>query len=243
MINRGLTFSVIQIISFILSFFVLAVALAGSHGNLYFSNIGGTVALLMTIILSVPLLYLFAQRKKLQNKKLSFIIATTLFSLAMTAIYIGLPNITKQFVIDKSNINIISVNKDNDLTINLKLQPELFDRVGIEASINKASNVEFKRLDLEIYDNKNKTVSPVFRSLAWDSLHNKTIQMDSFFEINDYSKMNKFSLSGQYSIKYTDSLKIQIDYTFIKNGKTISRNKQFRVRIANHLTLEKLIEY
>ncbi len=243
MTKRVLAFSAIQIIALLLSFFVLAFALAGSHGRLYFSNAGGTVALIMTILLSIPLLYLFSQRNKLQRKNLLFIIATLLFILAMTAIYVGLPNVTKQFIIDKNNINNISVYKDNDLTINFALKPEMFDRVSIEAIINKGSDIEFTKFDLTIYNDKNEIVKPVFRPLAWDSLHNETIQMNSFFEINNFSKMNKFALTGQYSIEHTDSLKMQVDYTFTKYGQTVSNNRQFGVRIANHLALEKLIKY
>ncbi|MDB5276123.1 MAG: hypothetical protein JWR61_1078 [Ferruginibacter sp.] len=243
MTKRVLTFSAIQITALLLSFFVLAFALAGSHGRLYFSNAGGTVALIMTVLLSIPLLYLFSQRNKLQSKKLLLIIAALLFILAMTAIYAGLPNMTKQFIIDKDNINHISLYKENDLTVEFKLQPEMFDRVSIEAIITKGSDIEFIKFDLTIYNDKNEIVKPAFRPLAWDSLHSEPIQMNSFFEINNFSKMNKFALSGQYSIEHTESLKMQVDYTFTKNGETISNNKQFRVRIANHLTLEKLIEY
>jgi hypothetical protein len=243
MTKRVLTFSAIQILALLLSFFVLAFALAGSHGRLYFSNAGGAVALIMTLILSIPLLYLFTQRHKLQNKKLLFIIATLLFVLAMTAIYVGLPTITKQFIVDKDSINQVSLYKHNDLTVEFKLQPEMFDRVSIEAIINKGSDIEFTKFDLTIYNDKNEIVKPVFRPLAWDSLHSETIQMNSFFEINNFSKMNKFALSGQYSIEHTDSLKMQVEYTFTKNGQTVSNNKQFGVKVANHLTLEKLIEY
>lgn len=243
MIKRGLTFSVIQIIALLLSFFIFSFALVGSHGRLYFSNVGGTVALIITVILSVPLLYLFTQRHHLQNKKSLFIIATLVFSLAMAAIYIGLPNVTKQFIINKSDINNISLYKDNDLAINIRLQPEMFDRVGVEANIDKGSNIEFKKIDLTIYNNKDEIIKPVFPPLAWDSLHGETIEMSSFFEINDHSKMNKFSLSGQYSIEHIDSISMKIDYTFIKNGQTISNNKQFEVRIASHLMFDKLIEY
>src|SRR5947207_3097889 len=107
MIKRALTFSAIQVIALLFSFSVLAFALAGSHGRLYFSNGGGTIALIITIILSVPLLYLFIQRQKLQNKTSLFIIAIILFSLALTFLYAGLPNITKQFIIDKNYINDI----------------------------------------------------------------------------------------------------------------------------------------
>lgn len=243
MTKRVLIFSAIQIIALLLSFFVLAFALAGSHGRLYFSNAGGTVALIMTILLSIPLLYLFSQRNKLQNKKLLFIIATLLFILAMTAIYVGLPTMTKQFVIDKGNINHVSLYNDNGLTVEFKLQPEMFDRVSIEAIINKGSDIEFTKFDLTIYNDKNEIIKPVFRPLVWDSLHSETIQMNSFFEINNFSKMNKFALTGQYSIEHTDFLKMQVDYTFTKNGQGISKNKQFGVKVANHLTLEKLIEY
>jgi hypothetical protein len=242
MVKRALTFSVIQIFALLLSFFLLAFAIAAGH-PLYFSNVGGTVALIMTVILSLPLLYLFTQRHKLKNKKLLFIIATLLFILTMAAIYVGLPTMTREFIIDKSNINQVSLYKDDDLTVDFKLQPEMFDRVGIEASINKISDIQFKKLDLAIYNDKGEIVKPVFRPLAWNSLHSETIQMDSFFEINDYSKLNKFALSGQYSIEHTDSLKMQVDYTFTKNGQSISNKKKFRVKIANHLTLEKLIEY
>lgn len=243
MTKRVLTFSAIQIIALLLSFFVLAFALAGSHGRLYFSNAGGTVALIMTIILSIPLLYLFTQRHNLQNKKTLFIIATLLFILAMAVVYVGLPDMTKQFIIDKNNINGISVYKHNDLTVNFALEPEMFDRVGIEVSISKTNNIQLNKLDLTVYNDKSEIVKPVFNPLAWDSLHSETIQMNSFFEINDYSKMNKFTLSAQYSIEHTDSLKIKVDYTFTKSGQTNSETKQFGVRIINHLTLEKLIEY
>src|SRR6476469_1933584 len=147
MTKRVLTFSAIQIISVLLSFFILAFALAGSHGRLYFSNVGGTVALIITVILSIPLLYLFTQRLKLQNNKLLFIIATLLFTLAMTAIYIGLPSMTKQFIIDKDKINQVSLYKDNNLTVDFKLQPEMFDRVSIEASMNKGSNIDITKLN------------------------------------------------------------------------------------------------
>jgi hypothetical protein len=243
MTKRVLTFSAIQIVALLLSFFVLGFALAGSHGRLYFSNAGVTVALIITILLSLPLFYLFIQRHKLQKKKLLFIIATLLFILAMTAIYVGLPNMTKQFIVDKDNINQVSLYKDNSLTVDFKLQPEMFDRVSIEAIINKGSNIEFTKFDLTIYNDKNEILKPVFRPLAWDSLHSETIQMNSFFEINNFSKMNKFALTGQYSIEHTDFLKMQVDYTFTKNGQAISKNKQFGVMVANHLTLEKLIEY
>ena len=243
MTKRILIFLTIQIIALILSFFVLVFALAGSHGQLYFSDAGGTVALIMTVTLTIPLLYLFSQRHKLQNKKALFIIATLLFILAMTAIYVGLPNMTKQFIVDKDNINQVSLYKDNNLTVELKLQPEMFERVSIEAIINKESNIEFTKFDLTIYNDKNEIVNSVFRPLAWDSLHSETIQMSSFFEINNFSKMNKFALTGQYSIEHTDFLKMQVDYTFTNNGQAISKNKQFEVKIANHLTLEKLIEH
>lgn len=243
MTKRVLTFSAIQILALLLSFIVLAFALAGSHGRLNFSNAGVTVALIMTLILCIPVLYLFTQRHKLQNKKLLFIIAALLFILAITAIYVGIPNITKQFIIDKDNINQVTLSKDNDLTVELKLQPEMFDRVSVEAIINKGSDIEFTKFDLTIYNDKNEIVQPVFRPLAWDSLHSETIQMNSFFEVNEFSKMNKFALSGQYSIEHTDSLKMQFEYTFIKNGQTVSNNKKFEVKVANHLTLEKLIEY
>ena len=243
MTKRILTFSAIQILALLLSFFVLAFALVGSHGRLSFLNGGGTVALIMTVILSIPLLYLFAKRQKLHNKKPLFIIATLLFMLAMTVIYVGLPKMTKQFIIDKDHINEISVYKDNDLTVGFILQPEMFDRVGIEATINKASNIEFEKLDLTIYNEKNQILKPVFRPLAWDSLHNETIQMNSFFEIKSFSKINRFALSGQYSIEYLDSLKMRAEYVFTKNGHTVSNTKLFGVRIANRFTLEKLIEY
>ena len=230
-------------IALLLSFFVLAFALAGGHGRLYFSNAGGTVALIMTITLCIPLLYLFTQRHKLKNRKAFFIIAALIFILAMTVIYVGLPYVTKQFIIDRKNINNISVYNDKDLTVNFRLEPEMFDRVAIEASISKISGIELNKLDLTIYNDKNEIVKPVFQPLAWDSLHSETIQMESFFEINDYTKMNKYALSGQYSIEHTDSLRINIDYAFTKNGQTIYNNKQFGVRIGNHLTLEKLIKY
>lgn len=238
-----LTFSGIQIISLLLAFFALMVSLAGSHGHLFFSNIGGTIALITTIILSIPLLYLLTQRRKFQNKKLLLSIATLLFILSLTVIYIGLPVLTKQFIIEKNKINKVSIYQDNHLTVNFELEPEMFDRVDIEASISKTSGIEFNKFNMTVYNDKNEIVKPVFQPLAWDSLHSETIQMDSFFEINDYSKMNKFALSGQYPIAHTDSLKINIDFAFTKNGQTISNNKQFGVRIANHLTLEKLIEY
>jgi hypothetical protein len=243
MTNRGWTFSAIQIATLLFSFFILIFTLVGSHGRLYFYNVGGIVALIMTIILSVPLLYLFTKRHKLQNKKLLFIIATLIFGLAITVIYIGLPIMTKQFIIDKSFINYVSLIKDNELTVDFKLSPEMFDRVYIEANINKEGDIEFKKLNLTIYNDKNEIVKPVFHPLAWDSLLSETIQMDSFFEITEYSKMNKFALSAQYSIEHTDSFKMQVAFTFTKNGQTISNNKQFGVRIANHLKLEKLIEY
>jgi hypothetical protein len=197
----------------------------------------------MTIILSIPLLYLFTKRHKLKNKKLLFIIATIIFCFSIAVIYVGVPTITKQFIIDKSYINYVSIYKGNDLTVDFKLLPEMFNRVSIEASINKKNEIEFKRLDLTIYNDKNEIVKPVFQPFAWDSLHNETIQMDSFLEINQYSKMNRFALSGQYSIEHTDSLKMQVAYTFTKNGQAISNNRRFGVRIANHFVFEKLIEY
>jgi hypothetical protein len=243
MLRQGLTFTVIQIIAILLSIFVLGFALAGSHGKLYFSNGGGTVALIITIILSLPLLYLFIQRHRLQNKKLLFTIAITLFVLGLIAIFVGIPNKTKQFIIDKSNINNVSIYKDNDLTIDFKFEEEMFDRVGIEASIIKANSIELTKLDLNIYNNKGEIVKPVFRPLAWDSLHHETIQMDSFFEINNYTKLNQFALTGQYSIEHTDSLKMQVDYSFIKNGQTITKNKKVGISIDNHLVLDRLIEY
>jgi hypothetical protein len=243
MLKRGLTFSIIQVIAVLLSLFVLGFALAGSHGRLYFSNVGGIVALVLTIILSLPLFYLFIQRHKLQNKKLLFIIAILLFVLGLTAIYAGIPNMTKQFIIDKSNINNVSIHKDNDFTIDFKLEEEMFDRVGIEASVSKSSSIELKKLLLTIYNNKKEIVRPVFPPLAWDSLHHETIQMDSFFEMNNYTKLNQFALTGEYSIEHTDSLEMQVDYTFTKNGQIISKNKKVGISIANHLVLERLIEY
>jgi hypothetical protein len=112
-----LIFSAIQIVALLLSFLVLAFALVGSHGRLYFSNAGGTVAFVMIVVLSVPLLYLFTQRRKLQNKKLLFTIATLIFGLAMAIIFVGIPNMSKQFIIDETNINKVLIYKDNNLAV------------------------------------------------------------------------------------------------------------------------------
>ena len=243
MINRGLTFSIIQIIAILLSLFVLGFTLAGSHGRLYFSNGGGTVALIITIILSLPLLYLFFQGHNLKNKNLLFIIAIVIFGFAMTAVYVGLPTMTKQFIIDTNNINNVSIYRDNGLTIDFKLQQEIFDRVSIEAHIKKESNIELKKLNLTISNNKGEIIKPVFPPLAWDSLNNETIQMQSFFETNDYTKMNQFSLTGQFSIESIDSLEMKIDLAFTKSGQLISKSKQIGIGIANHLMLSRLIEY
>jgi hypothetical protein len=243
MIKPILKFSAIQIIALLLSFFVLTFALVGSHGRLYFSNAGGTVALIMTIILSIPLICLFSQRHKLRHRKLSFIIATVIFILAMSVIYVGLPHVTKRFIIDKQNINKFSIYRDADLTISFALKPEMFDRVGIEASINKTNIIQLDKLDLTVYNDKGGILKPVFKPLAWDSLHHETIQMDSLFEINNFSKMNKFALSGQYSIEHSNSLKIRVAYTFSKNGQITSDYKELGIRITNHLTMVKLIKY
>jgi len=243
MINRGLTFSIIQIITILLSLFVFGFTLAGSHGRLYFSNGGGTVALIITIILSLPLLYLFFQGHYLKNKNLLFIIAIAIFGFAMTVVYVGLPTMTKQFIIDTNNINNVSIYRDNGLTIDFKLQQEIFDRVSIEAHIKKESNIELKKLYLTISNNKGEIIKPVFPPLAWDSLNNETIQMQSFFETNDYTKMNQFSLTGQFSIESIDSLEMKIDLAFTKSGQLISKSKQVGIGIANHLMLSRLIEY
>jgi hypothetical protein len=243
MLKQGFTFSIIQTISVLLSLFILSFALAGSHGKLYFSNVGGTVAVVITIILSLPLVYLFIQRDKLQKRKFLFIIASLLFLLCIATIYVGLPNMTKQFIIDKNNIDTVSIYKNNDLTIDLKFEEEMFDRVGIEASINKTSNIEFTKLDMTIYNAKGAIVKPVFRNSVLDSLHHERIQMDSFFQMNAYTKLNHFFLTGQYSIENIDSLEIEVDFIIRQNGQTISRNKKMGIKIANHLVLERLIEY
>lgn len=150
---------------------------------------------------------------------------------------------TKRFLIEKSNVNFISFHNGNDLKVDFKLQPELFDRVYIEAFVDKKSGMEIKQFELVVYNGKNKIINPVFKPLAWDSLHSSTIQMDSFFEINDYSTKNRFGLSGQYSIEHTDSLKMHIDCIYSIGGKVISIYKQFGVKIEDCLALEKLIQY
>jgi hypothetical protein len=113
-------------------------------------------------------------------------------------------NSTKQFIIDKNDINKVSIIQNQSLKINLKLEPEMFERVAIEASISKADSIVIKNIDLTIINDQKQIIDPVFQPLAWDSSHFETIQMNSFCEINEYTKMNKFALSAQYSIEQTD---------------------------------------
>src|ERR1700688_1274142 len=132
MIKKVLTYSVIQNVTFLFTFYLLVIAVSGSHGHLTFTNIGGIIALIATLILSFPLLYLFIQRNNLPNKRILFNIAILFFALAVFIIYIGIPNMTKQFVIDESSTNNFSIYKNEDLTVHFKLEPEIFDRVSIE---------------------------------------------------------------------------------------------------------------
>ena len=48
--NRGLVYFVMQIVAIVSSLFVLVLALAGSHGKLYFASDGGKVAAIITFI-------------------------------------------------------------------------------------------------------------------------------------------------------------------------------------------------
>ncbi len=243
MIRQGLTFVSIQLIGILTSFFLLAAALAGSHGRLSFSNAGGTVAAIITIILSVPLLYLILQRQKLRHKEVLFTIAILLFALAMGALYIGLPVVTKQFLVGKQVMNDYPFANNSDLVIRFSLQPEMFERVSVEANIDKTSGVKIKQLNLTILDNKKRIVQPVFQPLAWDSLHSETIQMDNFFEINEYSKSNRFALTAQYSITNTSFLTVHANCIYNKGGQDFSISKEYSVDIKSHLTKERLIEY
>lgn len=242
MIKQGLTFLSIQIIGLLVSFFLLAAALAGSHGRLSFSGEGKTIAVIITIILAAPLLYLIFQRQKLQYKKLLFTVAISLFALAMGALYIGLPVVAKQFLVGKQVMNDYPFINNNELVIRFDLQPEMFERVSVDANIDKKSNVEIKQLNLTVLDDKKRIVQPVFRPLAWDSLHNETIQMNNYFESNEYSKGNRFALTAQYSIANTSYLTIQASCIYGKDGQEFSVSREYPVTIANHLTREKLIE-
>lgn len=243
MIKKRLTFAAIQITAILISAFILGFALAGSHGNLHFSNVGGTVAIIVTIILSIPLFYLLIERRNFQKKKFLFIFGILIFCLSITAIYVGLPTVTKKFIIDKDYINNVLISNDGNLRVNLQLQPEMFNRVGIKANIDKINAIEIEKFDLTIYGNNGEIIKPVFPPLAWNLRSSEMIQMNSFFEINDYSKLKQFALTAQYSIEDLDSLKMNIDYAFTKNGQTISNKKQIGVRITNHLIWEKIIEY
>ncbi|MDB5200205.1 MAG: hypothetical protein JWO92_2168 [Chitinophagaceae bacterium] len=239
----GLLYLVIQIICLTIAFYFLAIAIAGSHGRLYFFGDGWKVVLIITIILSIPLIYVLRQGKKNQNRKTLNSISIFLFLLSMGILYIGIPIMTKQFIINEKNVDKILIFKDSTLTIEMKLEPEMFNRVSVELNINKASDVELKQLDLTITNNKNEIVKPVFQPLAWDSIHHETIQMNTFYEINEYTKMKKFALSAQYSIEQTDSLRLEIVYTFTRNGQIKTESKLLTVKISKYLTLEKLIEY
>jgi hypothetical protein len=243
MIKQGLTFVSIQLIGFLISFYLLAAAITGSHGRLYFSGDGKTVAAIITLILSAPLLYLVFQRRKLRYKKLLFTIAILLFASAMAALYIGLPVKTKQFFVGKQVMNDYPFVNNSDLVIRFDLKPDMFERVGIKANVDKKTNVEIRQFNLTVLDDKKRIIHPVFRPLAWDSLQSETIQMNNFFESNEYSKGNRFALTAQYSIANTSFLTIQTICNYAKDGQEFSVSRQYLVSIANHLTSEKLIEY
>ena len=244
MIRSVLIYVVIQILTFVLAFFVFGITLAGGHKLLFFAG-AWQVAIIITVLTSIPLIYLFGQRKKLKKKEtlITFLFALFIFLSANTILYIGVPNLIKQFTIENKWINKASILKDNSLNIDLKLAPEMFKRVSIEMRVNKSNDIELKDIKLTVFNETGEIISPVFQPLSWDSIHSETIQMNSYFEDNRYTRLNEFSLSAQYSIEHSDILKLQIDYTFTKNGQIISNHQKLGVGIANHLILEKTMEY
>lgn len=241
MTKRVLIYTVLQTIALIIAFFVLGIALAGGH-KIKFSNIGSVVAAIMITFLLVPLIYSFTQRNKLKNGNRLLTISVLIFLYCLILIFIGVPTFPKQFIIKENGVNQITISQNTKLNIQLKLEPEMFNRVFIEATINKTDSIQIEKIDLVILNNKNEIIKPVFQPLAWDSLHVNTIQMNSFFEPTIFSKMNRFSLTAQYSIDNTESLKIDLDYTFRQNGHNFSNYKQIQCNISKHLVFEELIE-
>ncbi|MGB8192628.1 MAG: hypothetical protein WCF67_11950, partial [Chitinophagaceae bacterium] len=156
-------FIVFQVAVWFFSFFVLAVGIAGSHGNLSFSNGGWQVALIITVLLSLPLVYLLIARKRIEHKKLYFSIAIVVFILSMAALYIGLPTRTKKFIVDKQETIRFSFLKNDDLDINFSLHPVMFSRMYLEANIIKGGDsVDLKQLKVVVVNAKKQIVQPAF---------------------------------------------------------------------------------
>jgi hypothetical protein len=198
----------------------------------------------VTVILAIPLLYMLLHGPSTFPKRnWLFIIAGLVLILSLSIIYIGMPVITKQFVINKKNIDSIQIQRDMNTNIDLHLSPDLFRRADIELIINKSDSLELKTLHLTVYDKIGTVIRPVFPPLAWNLSKGETIEMGSFFEPNEYTRLNSFKLSGEYSIDNLDSIGMHLDYELTGNGRKIVAEKLFEVRIQNRLAFEKLLEF
>jgi len=137
--------------------------------------------------------------------------------------------------VESCNSKLIDVIKSEEIGISIELVPEIFERVSIHANI---SNIEVK-----INDDNSNILLPVFKPRVWISLQNENKQMDSFYEFNEFTEKNKFSIWAQYSIENVDSLKLDLTYSYIKGNKNIERQNEYKIEIKKTLIFDKLINY
>lgn len=136
---------------------------------------------------------------------------------------------------ESCNSKLIDVIKSEEIGISIELVPEIFERVSIHANI---SNIEVK-----INDDNSNILLPVFKPRVWISLQNENKQMDYFYEFNEFTEKNKFSIWAQYSIENVDSLKLDLTYSYIKGNKNIERQNEYKIEIKKTLIFDKLINY
>jgi len=137
--------------------------------------------------------------------------------------------------VESCNSKLIDVIKSEEIGISIELVPEIFERVSIHANI---SNIEVK-----INDDNSNILLPVFKPRVWISLQNENKQMDYFYEFNEFTEKNKFSIWAQYSIENVDSLKLDLTYSYIKGNKNIERQNEYKIEIKKTLIFDKLINY
>jgi hypothetical protein len=155
----------------------------------------------------------------------------------------GVPTMTKIFIEKQRGSNMINLNSSGKINFSIELTAEMFNRVGVHANISKEKNIKISDIQVQVLGNNAKIIAPVFDPIAWDSIQYETIKMDSFFEPNDHTRLNRFSIWAQYPIDDLDSIKMNVKYTFTQAEESFEMKSNYKFGINSDLMFEKLINY
>ncbi len=201
--------------------------------------------MIVSILTIIPLLYFLYIRKKVLgiSRLVIGLLAISLFLGSYMLIYLGIPTMTKIFIENQRGSNMINLNNSGNVNFSIELTTEMFKRVGVHAKVSKAEDIKISDIQVQVLSNTAKIIAPVFDPIAWDSIHYETIKMNSFFELNDHTRLNRFSIWAQYPIDDLDSIEMNVKYTFTQAEESIEMKSNYKFGIKNDFVFEKLINY